>query len=55
MSLYSDNYFDLLPGEKKSISLELDFPEQTSAPVRGRLIMEGSNLAASETPLAVNP
>jgi hypothetical protein len=55
MSMYSDNYFDLMPGEAKSISLELQFPEKLLAPVHGRLIMAGSNMAASEIPITVNP
>jgi beta-mannosidase len=55
MSMYSDNYFDLMPGEAKSIALELQFPEKLSAPVHGRLILAGSNMAASEIPVTVNP
>jgi hypothetical protein len=55
MSLYSDNYFDLLPGEQRSISLELAFPGNITTPARGRLIVEGSNVAGSEIPITVNP
>jgi beta-mannosidase len=55
ISLYGDNYFDLLPGESKSISLELKFPEKLDAPAHGRLIVAGSNLAATEIPVPVNP
>jgi hypothetical protein len=55
MSLYSDNYFDLLPGEQRSVSLELAFPGNITTPARGRLIVEGSNVAASEIPITVNP
>ena len=54
-SIYSDNYFDLMPGESKPISLELQFPEKLSAPVHGRLIVAGSNVAASEVPITVKP
>jgi hypothetical protein len=55
MSLYADNYFDLLPGEPRAISVELAFPENITRPVRGRLIVEGSNVAPSEIPITVNP
>jgi hypothetical protein len=55
MSLYGDNYFDLLPGERRLISLELAFPENITTPARGRLIMEGSNVVPSEIPITVNP
>jgi beta-mannosidase len=55
LSLYSDNYIDLLPGEKKSISLELAFPNDLTTQIRGRIVIEGSNLAASEIPIVVNP
>jgi hypothetical protein len=55
MSLYSDNYFDLLPGESNPVSLALAFPEKLTAPAHGRLIVAGSNLAATEIPITVNP
>jgi uncharacterized membrane protein len=55
LSIYSDNYIDLLPGEKKSIALELAFPEDVTMQIRGRIVVEGSNLAASEIPITVNP
>jgi beta-mannosidase len=55
LSMYGDNYFDLLPGEAKTISLEMKFPEKLSAPVHGRLIVAGSNTPATEIPITVNP
>ena len=55
MSLYDDNYFDLLPGEAKKLSVELAFPATLTAPARGRLIVSGSNLAPVEIPVTVNP
>jgi uncharacterized membrane protein len=55
LSLYNDNYFDLFPGESRQVSLELSFPGKLTAPARGRLIVSGSNLEASETPITVNP
>ena len=55
MSLYADNYFDLLPGETKNVAVELAFPDKLAAPVHGRLIVAGSNLAQTEIPITVNP
>jgi len=55
ISIYSDNYIDLLPGEKKSISLALTFPGDMTTQVRGRSVVGGNNLAAIEIPIAVNP
>ena len=54
-SIYSDNYFDLLPGETKPISLEVKFADKLAAPLHGRLILAGSNLARTEVPVTVNP
>jgi hypothetical protein len=53
--MYSDNYFDLMPGETKELSLDLRLPAGMNKPVQGRLIVEGSNVAASEIPLALLP
>lgn len=55
LSLYSDNYFDLLPGEAKTVTLEVKFPEKLAAPAHGRLIVAGSNVEAREIPVTVNP
>lgn len=55
MSLYSDNYFDLMPGQQKQVSVELKFLGKPNAPVHGKLIVAGSNLARSEIPVTVNP
>ena len=55
IQLYSDNYFDLLPGQAKPVSLELAFPEKLIAPVHGRLIVAGSNVLPTEIPITVNP
>jgi len=54
-SIYSDNYFDLLPGEAKAISLEVKFADKLAAPLHGRLIVAGSNLPHMEVPVTVNP
>ncbi len=55
LSLYGDNYFDLLPGEQKEISLQLEFPGNLHAPAHGKLLVAGSNLPQSEIPVTVNP
>lgn len=55
MSLYGDNYFDLFPGQAKQISLELGFPAKLTAPVRGKVIISGSNLSPTTIPITVNP
>ncbi len=55
MQLYGDNFFDMMPGESKQVSLELAFPEKLAAPAHGKLIVLGSNLAANEIPITVNP
>ncbi len=55
LSMYSDNYFDLFPGEAKTVSLDLKFPASLTAPLHGRLILAGSNMAATEIPITVNP
>lgn len=44
LSLYSDNYFDLFPGERKYITLEVVFPAQINEPVVGRLLASGHSL-----------
>jgi hypothetical protein len=51
----SDNYFDLVPGETKEISLDLRLPPGVNRPVEGRLIIEGSNVAAEGIPITLTP
>jgi hypothetical protein len=54
--MYSDNYFDLLPGEEKSLDLEMFLPSNQGGNIAGTLIIEGSNIAAQRIPLDVqNP
>jgi Ig-fold domain len=42
--MYSDNYFDLLPGEARTINLEMFLPPQAGKHLEGRLYIEGSNV-----------
>ena len=52
--MYSDNYFDLMPGEDKSVSLDLFLPAGQGKPVHGRVIVEGSNMSSREIPITVD-
>jgi len=53
---YSDNYFDLLPGEEKSVDLEMFLPAAHSGKIAGTLIVEGPNVEARRIPVEVrNP
>ena len=45
---YSDNYFDLLPGENKRVIVVLTLPPQAGKLVKGRLSIEGSNVPAQQ-------
>ena len=49
--IYGDSYFDLMPREVREIPLEFVLPESSDGSVRGRLVIEGSNLAAVEVPV----
>ena len=54
--LFHDNYFDLLPGEERSVVAELLYlGSPPLASVRGRLIVEGSNLPVKEIPITLEP
>jgi beta-mannosidase len=48
---YSDNYFDLLPGEEKSLDLEMFLPAGHGGKVAGTLIVEGPNITAQRIPI----
>jgi hypothetical protein len=47
---YSDNYFDLLPGEKKNLDLEIFLLQKDAAPSAGTLIVEGPNIETKRIP-----
>ena len=53
--MYSDNYFDLSPGESREISLDLRLPPGSSKPLQGRIVVEGSNVAAGTIPIQLSP
>jgi len=53
---YSDNYFDLFPGEEKSLDLEMLLPAQHAGKIAGTLIIAGPNLEARRIPVELqNP
>jgi hypothetical protein len=52
--MYSDNYFDLLPGESKTITLDLFMPPQVRKTIQGRVVMEASNAPAQEIPITIS-
>ena len=45
--LYNDNYFDLLPEERRALSASLLFPPGKTGPISGRLIVTGTNVEAT--------
>jgi beta-mannosidase len=51
--IHSDNYFDLMPGETRDISLEFRLPEGANQPAHGYLVVEGSNVAKVQVPIVV--
>jgi hypothetical protein len=52
--LYGDNYFDLMPGESRDISLEFRLPRAAADLASGHLIVEGSNLEARKVPITLD-
>jgi hypothetical protein len=53
---YSDNYFDLLPGEEKSVDLEMILPAQRAEKIAGTLIVAGPNVEERRIPVELrNP
>lgn len=53
--LYSDNYFDLLPGETRTIEGELFLPDTNTHSVTGTLTVEGVNVPATTLPVKLGP
>jgi hypothetical protein len=51
--MYSDNYFDLMPGETREITLEFQLPVGADHPAHGYLVVEGSNAAKVQVPITV--
>jgi hypothetical protein len=43
---YSDNFFDLLPGESKSLALEMFLAKERMGKLSGTLVVDGTNIAS---------
>jgi hypothetical protein len=50
---YSDNYFDLLPGESEKVDLKIWLAREAPASISGGLIVEGSNVSAARIAVKV--
>ena len=46
--LYDDNYFDLLPGESRTVSARLFFSQKKAGPINGKLVVKGTNVEPTE-------
>ena len=53
LETYSDNYFDLLPGEKKAIDVRVLVPRGVVGTIKGRLMVNGSNVNPAVVPIAL--
>jgi hypothetical protein len=48
---YSDNFFDLLPGESKSLAMEMFLAEGHMGKISGTLVVEGPNIETKRIPV----
>lgn len=48
---YSDNFFDLLPRESKSVGLEMFLPREHMGKLAGTLVVEGTNIESRRIPV----
>ena len=48
---YSDNFFDLLPGESKSVGVEMFLATEHMRKLSGTLVVEGTNIASRRIPV----
>jgi len=51
--LFSDNYFDLLPGEKRDLEIRVSASTGTLGPIQGKLVVAGSNVPAMQIPITL--
>ncbi len=49
--MYGDNFFDLLPGESKTLALEMFLAKEHAAKIAGNLIIEGPNVTTTRVPI----
>ncbi|MCL5006323.1 MAG: glutamine amidotransferase [Acidobacteria bacterium] len=52
--MYGDNYFDLLPDEKKRVTVDFRTPAAFTGAIQGTLIIEGTNLPAMRVPVRLS-
>jgi beta-mannosidase len=50
---YSDNFFDLLPGESKSVGMEMFLAADHKRKLSGTLVVEGTNIMSRQIPVEV--
>jgi len=55
LTIYGDNYFDLLPGEEMTVTVEMRLSQGRPGPVEGTLVVEGSNVPPVEIPVVLEP
>ena len=48
---YSDNFFDLLPGESKSVTVEMFLSKQHRGKLSGTFVLEGTNIESRRIPV----
>ena len=53
VALYGENYFDLFPGEKKEIAVDVVMPEGFTGTATGTLILEGTNISVDHIPVSL--
>jgi len=53
--LYSDNYFDLLPGESKEVVIDAFLSQASSETVSGTFLLEGSNVQTRQSAVELMP
>jgi len=52
---YDDNYFDLIPGETRTIKTEFLLPEGAAGPLSGTLNVDGANLPLQQQAIRLQP
>lgn len=53
VALYGENYFDLFPGEKKEVAVDIALPEGFKGTEKGALILEGTNVPETRIPVTL--
>jgi hypothetical protein len=50
---YSDNFFDLVPGESKPVSVKMFLPKEHMGKLSGTFILEGTNIESRRIPVEI--